>query len=227
MSAKVKVTVDPAGRQFVVDVGDEVANRRGLNAVLADRLADELVEYLRRDNARKPNNMGAPRTNFYNRVADATAVASVSETGATVAIAEPRFRVHVFGGTIKPVKAKMLTIPLVKEARGLRASSYARKFGRRLFTLPGINLLFEKVEDGAQSLVNETSGRTRDEAGARQGVTLAARSRIRPVYALAKSAKIEKDPTALPKDEVLASMLAEEARDFVERQLRQPGGGPA
>ncbi len=222
----VKVTVDPAGRQFVVDAAGITKNLAGLNKVLAARLSDELVEYLRRQNTRKPNRLGAVRTNFYSKVADATAVAEVNETGATVSIADSRFAIHVHGGTIKPVKAKMLTIPLVKEAHGLRASSYVKKTGRKLFTIPGVKLLFEETEEGTQTLVNKTEGRTRED-GASVAVTLAGRSRIRPVYALAESVTIEKDPTALPSDLALASILQEEAQDWVDRQIRKPGGGQA
>lgn len=198
----VRVTVDPVGRQFVVDAAGITKNLLGLNKVLAGRLAEELVEYLRRENTRKPNRMGAPRTNFYSQVADSTAIAEVTDEGATVSIADSRFAIHVHGGEIKPVKAKMLTIPLVKEAHGLRASSYVKKYGRKLFTIPGKMALFEATEDGGK-------------AG------------VRPVYALALSVKIPKDPTALPSDLTLAKMLQQEAQDWVDRQIRQPGGGLA
>lgn len=44
-------------------------------------------------------------------------------------------RLQQYGGTIKPVKRKALTIPLTAEARGMRASTFEKHFNRKLFTV--------------------------------------------------------------------------------------------
>lgn len=221
---KVQVTVnDAAARSFLVKIEGGLRDRRALHEALALRLAEELKAHFIKKNA-VPNRMGAPRTNFWQEVADATQVAEVSESGATVAIAEARYRLHLFGGTVVPKKAKALTIPLVIEARGESAASYQLKMGRRLFSIPGRKALFEKTDAAAtESLTGATKGRVRGKNRVFR-VGLAARAGIRPVFALSKKATIKQDPAALPPPQALLGALQEQANDYLAA-IQQ--GGPA
>lgn len=208
----IQVTASPQeAKAFLVNVTGTLTKRRELNEALAIRLRRELKEHFAIKN-REPNKMNAPKSNFWNQVADATDIGEVTESGATVAVAEQRFNIQLFGGTIFPKKAKSLTIPLVVEARGESVASYRLKTGKRLFTIPGRNALFQKADEGdaTESRVNFTRGRDRS-----FGVKLGARQPLRAIFALAKSATIRKDPTALPSGETLLKALQEEAEDFL------------
>lgn len=215
----ISVKMEPGSvKQITVELQGKIENLQGLNKVLASRLADELVDHFRRKNS-KPNKLGGTKTNFWNKMADATAVTAVSETGATVTVAEERFRIHVTGGVIKPSPGKKaLTIPLVPEARGLMASSYVRKFNRLLFTIPGRRALFERTDRGSESVIGKTNVRAR--RGKRTlTIPLSARSTIRPVYALAAKATIDADPDALPNADQIQTALLEEAADWIDATL--------
>jgi hypothetical protein len=211
----IKVTIAPESpKQILVELQGKLTNPRALNAALAERLSDELQTHFRRKNA-QPNKRGWTKTNFWNQIANTTSVASVSDAGAIVTVAEERFRIHVTGGTIFPGPGKKaLTIPLIQEARGLMASSYAQKFNR-LFTIPGRHALFERTDRGTESVINKTSVRSR--TGKRTlTLPLAARSTVRPVYALVASAKIPMDPDALPSAGAIQDALLDEASTYFE-----------
>jgi hypothetical protein len=222
VSLKTNVSFDPANpRAILVQVLGVIQNPAALNKVLATALTDELQTHFRKKNS-VPNKMGAPKTNFWNDIAEATGISSISETGAVVTVADDRFRIQLLGGDITPKKAKALTIPLVKEARGLFARSYEQKFGTRLFTIPGRHALFERTNRGSESLLNQTNVRVRQ--GKRSlTIPLAARSEIRPVYALSARVTIDADPTALPPKEKLQSRLQEDADDFLAREIQKGG----
>lgn len=213
-----RVTIDDQDtRKFLVAITGTIQQRRDLNEALAIRLRRELKDHFYSKNS-VPNKMGAPKTNFWNQVADATDIAEITDTGAVVQVAEQRFNIQLFGGTILPVKAKALTIPLIREARGESVASYRSKTGHRLFTIPGRDILFEKADDGraSESRVNFTRGRDRSFS-----VKLAARQGLRAVFALRSSVTIDKDPTALPTDEILLAALQEEADDFIAFTLSE------
>ena len=151
---------------FVLGIERQLQNRRGLHAAMASRLSDDLQKHFRLKNA-VPNRMAAPKTNFWNQVAAATGVTEVTDTGATVAVAEPRFNLQLFGKRdLRPVNAPYLTIPLIPAARGKYVRDYIRDTGHRLFKIIGHHALFEKEGKG-----------------------------VRPVYAIKESVDIDPDPT--------------------------------
>lgn len=69
-------------------------------------------------------------------------------TGATISNDAPFYRHKVSGGTIKPKRAKFLTIPLIPEARGVLASDYQQNSGKKLFRPKGKNVLMESTGKG-------------------------------------------------------------------------------
>ena len=220
----VSITQSPAdSRSLLVAVEGPLKNRSGLNKVLADRLADFLQEHFRKRNA-EPNKRGWTKTNFWAQLGRATNVGKVTEDGATVVVADARYRIHLFGGTIKPTGGrKFLTIPLVPEARGLNPSSYEQKTGRELFRLGHARLLFEKrSRGGSSSLLGAETGR-RFRNGTASEVPLKARQQLRPVYALARQATIKEDPKALPPMADIIAALVEESSDFLARELTKGG----
>lgn len=75
---RVEVTADAEDATgFLVRVEGGLADRRALNNVLAQTLADELKDHFRALNKR-PNKMGAEKTNFWNEVAESIGVPEVT-----------------------------------------------------------------------------------------------------------------------------------------------------
>lgn len=221
------ITTDLAEtRTFLVQVTGELTNRRGLNAALGATLAAELQDHFRARNA-EPNKMGAPKTNFWDQVAEATALTDITEDGATVSVAEARYRIQLYGGTITPTGGrKFLTIPLIKEARGLRVSAYEQLTGKKLFRLPGTRVLVERSGSGDRSLVAGAKVGIRGKGGVYREVGIRGRSQIRAVYALKASVTILPDPRALPPAESLVTALLAEGDAWLTRTLNR-GGKPA
>lgn len=118
--------------------------------------------------------------------------------GVTVATTHPGARLHLYGGVVKPVKAKMLSIPLTVEAARYGSP---RRFPRKLFILKRAN----ELDDGrvrrsavlAESLVRKARGGKR---GATKPVgTVVAH------YLLVRSVKIPARPFG-PSGNVLAKI---------------------
>ena len=219
------ITVSPSARQIAVEVLGPLENRKGLNAVLAQRLAVEIKEHFRVKNG-QPNNRGWRKTGFWNQLSRATAVDkdSITDTGADVVVADARLAIHLYGGQIKPTGGReFLTIPLIQEANGLRVDSYEKKFKRELFRLPDTRVLVEKrMRGGDRSMINATTG-SRFRNGVSSTVEVGARQQLRAVYALAPSVRIPADPDALPSKEKIQAALADEADKFIARELAKGG----
>lgn len=132
--------------------------RRPLFAALGGALETELRKHFASRDA-EPNKPRWKKTHFWaRRIRRATALSSVTETSATVTIADPAMAARIKGATIVPVEAKMLAIPLVEEAYGVLP---------RAKTIPGIFLL--KTKFGSYLAKSEHTkakkGKGRDYAG--------------------------------------------------------------
>lgn len=121
-------------------------------------------------------------------------------SGVSISNDAAHYAYKVHGGTITPKRAGALTIPLIREAKGVRASVYVQNTGRKLFTIRGKNALFERTE----TTVTGSRGR-RGQAGA----TAIRKSAVRAVYALVKSVTQAPWPGALPPDDVISGAFVE------------------
>lgn len=66
---------------------------------------------------KEPNAMGWPKKHFWrDEIRKNTALTEVTANRAVLTISSPAFAMKVFGGTIKPKRVKMLTIPKTAEA---------------------------------------------------------------------------------------------------------------
>lgn len=137
---------------------------------------------------------------FGANVARGWMLESFDPTGATISNDAEHYAFKVSGGTIRPKRAKALTIPLIPEARGKRASVYSQDTGRRLFTIKGKNALFERID----SITIGPRGR-RGQGGGTQIRT----NSIRPVYALLQSVTMGPWAGALPPDDLIADAFIE------------------
>lgn len=82
-------------------------------------IREHLIAY---DHSHK-NQLGGRRTHFYTRAARSAEFASIPG-GVRVSLHHPGIAQRYFGGTIKPVTAKLLAIPAVPEAHGRRPAEF-------------------------------------------------------------------------------------------------------
>lgn len=219
---RLSVTVEASGaRNFLVRIQGELHRPKSLNGALGRRLARELQGHFRARN-KEPNQMAAPKTNFWKKVADDTVMTEATDTGATVTIAHDKFRIHLSGGTIRPTGGrKFLTIPLVKEARGKRVEDYEHESGRKLFR-PGFkNVLLERSDKGTPAMIGGTRVSVR-RRGAFREISAPSKGRVRAVYALKRQVTLKADPRALPSMESLAAALNDAAEKWVARENLKP-----
>lgn len=90
---------------------------RNLLPLLGRSVANMTKDHLRRMNQERANKLGGRRTNFYNRAAQSTGYA-VQPAGVQVTVSHLGYAQRVFGGPIRPVRRKWLTIPVHKDAYG-------------------------------------------------------------------------------------------------------------
>lgn len=151
-------------------------------------------------------------SSFGSGVARGWHIWSHDAKGAVIANDAEHYAFKVKGGTIRPKRAKALTIPLIAEAKGVRASVYSQNTGKRLFTIRGKNALFERL--GVE--ITGSRGR-RGQAGG----TSIQQSKVRAVYALMKSITMQPWPGSLPPDAVLTEAYADQylagVEDIIER----------
>jgi len=110
--------------------------------------------------------------------------------GATISNDASYYAFKVSGGTITAKRVSFLTIPLVPEARGLRAATFAQNTGQKLFRPKGKKVL--AVKDGKG---------------------------IRSIYALVKSVTMGPWPGAVPPEDVLAGAFSEAWREALADHL--------
>jgi hypothetical protein len=190
MAIVTKVTVTDGlseGLKALIDTidGEEIS---GLNEAGARSAVFEAVDYHDKFNKagkwKGPNYLGGPGRDtgdFGANIALGWNFKAADKSGASIANSANHYAFKITGGTIKPKRAKHLTIPMVPEAAGRRVKEYETLTGNRLFRVLGKKALFENTEDGG----------------------------FRAVYALVKSVTVRPTKGAFPRTEQLAASYAE------------------
>jgi hypothetical protein len=136
---------------------------------------------------------------FGAAVAQGWSLAEVTAGGATISNDADHYAFKVSGGTIVPKRWDYLTLPLIPEAKGLLARTYARKTGRKLFR--------PRRKDGSLARV--------------LAETVEGGKGFRSVYALMESVTMGPWPGALPHEDLLAGAFMEGfydgLRDLIEK----------
>lgn len=118
-------------------------------------------------------------------VARGWSLESFDARGAVISNDATYYAFKVTGGTITPKRASKLTIPLIREAKGLYASVYQQNTGRRLFKSKSGKALMEKTEGGG----------------------------IRAVYALMDSVTHRPWPGAVPDEDAIGRAFVAQYRE--------------
>ncbi len=186
-----KVVSDTATPALRALLKDSLPNRS-----LMARLGKAFERFYRRffiSKDKLPNKQGWPKSHFWSqRVATSTLLTKVTATDAEVTIGEPAFRTHFYGATIRPRKAKFLSIPLVPQAKGIYPSSGL------------ITGLFLRRSSSGAAFLAKRDGRN-----------------IVNYFILLKSVTIPRDPKAAPDRKDVDRELLKEANLWFKRHSKR------
>lgn len=172
---------------------NSVAGRAGVNLIKAHLLKLEQS---------RPNALGGARQHYYARAADSTHFTAMQRS-ALVTVSYVGFRLRRFGGTIKPVNKKFLTIPIIGIAYGKRASEFPKAF------------VFRSKRSGKAFIADSPAPYV-----------------LRLLYRLTTQATIKEDPTIMPIDSEIKDGVTPALQSYIKRQAariqaaQNPEGAP-
>jgi len=206
MALSLELEINDKASPAVATIRDEL-DRPDVKRVMGRAVAGVLKDYffkLANDSQhhKTADTLGASRTGFYERAAQAVQQPEIVNDGFKVAINHVGIAQRLFGGSIEPVNAKFLTIPARTEAYGKRAHEFDNL---RLILFPS----------GAGALVAKKGGTT--VRGARGGKSTIKESGGLVFYWLVKQVTQLPDPSVLPTEEEMLDPAIENARDYIER----------
>jgi hypothetical protein len=137
----------------------EVKRPRSLYAAGAKAVQKGIVAHLQ-DLQSRGNAKGWPEKKFFSGGPDSVrkrvGISALSDAGAVVTIADPRFVHRIEGGTVTPKRAKSLAIPLTAEAYAASGKGTLRE------AMPGLVLI--KTSKGAfLAMPTDNRGKGRDQ----------------------------------------------------------------
>lgn len=181
-----QVTIHNATSPRLQKLAGRLQQRQPLLARLGKRAELALrAHFLQRESS--PNKKGWPKQHFWSRIRRATALESVDNDRAIIAIADPAFGLKVHGGTVRARPGKALALPL-------RAAAYGK-------TPRGLQI------EGLFILRSRIAGRAF--LAAREG------ERLTIYYLLVKQTVHRPDPDALPNMEALRADLIAHAERYL------------
>ncbi|MCA1660114.1 MAG: hypothetical protein LC642_06225 [Verrucomicrobiaceae bacterium] len=207
---KAEVTVSGGANYSLGKIADGLTNRRPLNAAIGKRGEVELREHFLERN-QEPNKKGWPSQDFWGRIRKSTSLASVDQSGATIAIGDPAIAQKIYGGEITPKEGKYLTLPAIAEAAGRSARTF-NNLEPLVRWINGSRRAIALVERAASEI---KYGRARKD-GSRSVTHTASRLGGKVFYWLVEKVRQKKDPRALPSREKMEGALRDEAGAFIQ-----------
>jgi len=179
-------------------IADRVSNPIAMLSVVGRRGANELKSHFRARN-NTPNKLGGRRTNFWRQIADSVNSPVVeSSHRVRISVTDRRFLQKVYGGRIKPDRAKALTIPVAVESYGLTVQQFQQASGIQLFLLRKKGGAFTNLLAGA---IGSSHGE------------------FKVYYELQPYVDQDKDPEALPPEGKFGAALLDEAQGFLDNEI--------
>jgi hypothetical protein len=166
---------------------------RAIFAAAGRAVTNLFRRHLRELDATRPNKLGGERQHFWLALSRSVNLGSLSDTGATVVISDPRAAQKHFGGTITAKRAKNLAIPVNAAAYGRSPAVLEQELGIKLFAWKG-------------KLMGQLGGKE-------QGVTV--------YYILKPSVTQGPDPEGgiLPEESEIKTVAIEAGQAALERQM--------
>ena len=196
MAIGAKVTLEGNAALRIREIEGMLKRPEAMWKELGRRAAIELRKwFVARDG--EPNKL-APgrREHFWAQIRDAVGNPEIFEGGAAVTIADSRYALKVFGGTVVPREAKALAIPMHALAYARRPAVFEDETGHDLFRPKGKRVLMAEIGENGAPVV---------------------------IYLLAKSATVPPDPKALPDPGILESACLDQAERHLARALQSGG----
>lgn len=188
--------VSQALRQAQLILGDADS----INKRLGRECAIQLREHFRQRESSGPRNrFGAPSSHFWLRIRESVGEPRVTADGVEVPIADPAINQKVFGGEIRKDK-KMLAI-------AARTEAYNRS--PRLFS----DLRLIVFRSGSAALVKQDVKLEKGQRGIGRKFDIGS-----VFYWLVDSVRQDKDPHALPSDQLMAAALLRRLQAIFNRQ---------
>jgi len=186
-----------------------------LRKIIGRGLQQDVKKHLITYDQKHPNKHGQRRTHIFRDAAKATH-SKVTPRGIRVAISHPMIGLRYFGGTIKPVKAKLLAIPIdpTHPAADPQAKQAYGKSPKRFHHLRLI--MFGKTGVGAlvaRSRTNIVKDRRKGRKGRFRGKTIKGGGIY---YWLVPSATIKANRTILPTNSTMITSAIKHADDYID-----------
>lgn len=209
---EIKVSFDDGASKAITALLSSLTGARAaqISEVAGSAARDSAIKYHRgfeaanRWRGTKYLGAGPGGSSFGSEVADGWFLSSHTAGGAVIENGARYYHHKVHGGTIKPKNGKLLTIPLVQEAKGRTAAVYQRDTGHKLFFVKGKRALFERIE----TITSGARGR-RSQGGA----TRIKQSGLRAIYALVTSVTQGPWKGALPPEDLIAAAYTDQYRE--------------
>ena len=185
------VSVQDSASPILQRMKGVITGEQGTKAI-GQAIAQLFKRHLIKKNA-EPNKMGFPKTNFYGLASEKVHFRANSNS-VSVNVSQEGIAQRFYGGTIKPVNQKALTIPVHPKAYGHRA---------REFELKVVN--FKVGKSVAGMLVRSIPGKAFGEV----------------YYLLVKSVTQNADPSVLPDKDTVINTAVQALERRVDRELRR------
>lgn len=160
-----------------------------------------LMDHLQGLDQSRPNALGGARTHFYSDAARSVTY-EADATSATVGVHKLGLALRRFGGTVRPVNSKWLTIPAIAEAHGRRA----REFNNLEVLWAGAWGQSRPI--GLVERASTDISFRKDRRKAHRGETILEKGKERGgriFYWLVKSCEHQPDESVLPTEDLIAS----------------------
>jgi len=190
MPLKADITIADGATPALRRIAEQIKNPVALYKDVGNAVADLLREhYIAKD--AKPNKKRGERSHFWASMSRTVTDAVATSAGATLTVGDhvTPLAGHLFGAIIRPRSKEALTIPIHQLAYGRSVAEFKDEIGP-LFRPKGKRILMADIGGTAV-----------------------------PIYALAKSATIPKDPDALPADTVIEKTLLDTGSRHLARML--------
>jgi hypothetical protein len=185
------VVLTPEVRAAALAIGKPTA----LTRVMARQARNDLRAHFAQRHRENPNKLGGARSGFWLQVRGSVQQpVLLGKTSAVVVVEDPRLAQRVYGGVIKPKRAKVLTIPVHPQA-----------YNRRARTIEGLVYIPMSRGETVGLLVMPASGGGLGEV----------------YYALRKSVRQRADFKALPNFGWLQSRVVARAESWLRRELER------